>query len=216
MDTLTRVAEEVKPRLRGQLHAALAPAAALAGLVQVLAAGSTAGKVGAAVFGVGAVLLFTVSASYHIGTWREPTRVLLRRWDHANIFVLIACSYTPFAVLMLGRDSARTLLAVVWTGALLGAAFQILWVHAPRWLYVPIYVALGWAAVFWADQFAAAGSPAVLALVVLGGLLYTCGAVVYGLKRPNPAPAWFGFHEVFHALTIAAYLAHYVGVWLLL
>jgi hemolysin III len=216
MDTLTRVADEVKPRLRGQLHAALAPVAALAAVVQVLAAPTTAGKVASAVFGLGAVLLFTVSAAYHTRTWREPTRVLLRRWDHANIFVLIACSYTPFAVLMLTPDSARTLLAVVWTGALLGAGFQILWVHAPRWLYVPIYIGLGWAAVFWAGEFAAAGEPAVLALVVLGGVLYTLGAVVYGVKRPNPAPAWFGFHEVFHVFTIAAYLAHYVGVWLVL
>jgi hemolysin III len=216
METLTRVAEEVKPRLRGQLHAVLAPVAALAGVVQVLAAPTTAGKVAAAVFGLGAVLLFAVSASYHTGTWPERTRVLLRRWDHANIFVLIACSYTPFAVLMLSAESARTLLAVVWTGALAGAAFQVWWVHAPRWLYVPVYVGLGWAAVFWADEFAAAGGPGVLSLVVLGGLLYTAGAVVYGLKRPNPAPAWFGFHEVFHALTIAAYLAHYAGVWLVL
>jgi hemolysin III len=216
MDTLTQVADEVKPRLRGQLHAALAPVAALAAVVQVLAAPTTAGKVASAVFGLGAVLLFTVSAAYHTRTWGEPTRVLLRRWDHANIFVLIACSYTPFAVLMLTPDSARTLLAVVWTGALLGAGFQILWVHAPRWLYVPIYIGLGWAAVFWAGEFAAAGEPAVLALVVLGGVLYTLGAVVYGVKRPNPAPAWFGFHEVFHVFTIAAYLAHYVGVWLVL
>jgi len=216
MDTLTRVADEVKPRLRGQLHAVLAPVAALAAVVQVLAAPTTAGKVASAVFGLGAVLLFTVSAAYHTRTWSEPVRMLLRRWDHANIFVLIACSYTPFAVLMLPADSARTLLAVVWTGALLGAAFQILWVHAPRWLYVPIYIGLGWAAVFWADEFTAAGQPVVLALVVLGGVLYTLGAVVYGVKRPNPAPAWFGFHEVFHAFTIGAYLAHYLGVWLVL
>jgi hemolysin III len=216
MDTLTRVADEVKPRLRGHLHAVLAPVAAVAGTIQVLAAPTAAGKMAAAVFGLGAVLLFAVSASYHTRSWGEPARVLLKRWDHANIFVLIACSYTPFAVLMLPADSARTLLAVVWTGALLGAAFQVLWVHAPRWLYVPIYIGLGWAAVFWADEFAAAGAPTVLTLVVLGGVLYTLGAVVYGVKRPNPAPAWFGFHEVFHAFTIAGYLAHYTGVWLVL
>jgi hemolysin III len=98
---------------------------------------------------------------------------------------------------------------------LLGAAFQVLWVHAPRWLYVPIYVGLGWAAVFWAGDFAAAGHPAVLSLVVAGGLFYTIGAVVYGLKWPNPAPRWFGFHEIFHVMTIAAFVTHYVGVWLL-
>lgn len=214
--TLERVAEQVKPRLRGWLHAATAPLAALASLIQVLAAPAAGGKVACAVFGLGAVLLFTVSAVYHTRTWSERTRVRLKRWDHANIFVLIASSYTPFAVLLLSPASARTLLLVVWTGALLGAAFQVFWVHAPRWLYVPIYVGLGWAAIFWAGEFAAAGQPAALALVVLGGLLYTAGAVVYGLKRPDPAPAWFGFHEIFHGLTIGAYLAHYVGVWLVL
>lgn len=211
-----RLAGEVKPRLRGQLHLLMAPLAALAGIVQVLFAPGTAGKVACAVFSLGAVLLFTVSAAYHTRTWPEPTRLLLRRWDHANIFVLIACSYTPFAVLMLSPGSARTLLVVVWTGALLGALFQIFWVHAPRWLYVPIYVGLGWAAVFWAREFAAAGQPVVLALIVLGGLCYTAGAVVYGIKRPNPAPRWFGFHEVFHTMTIAAFVTHYVGVWLVL
>ena len=208
--------EEVKPRLRGRLHLVTAPVAALAGLVQVFFAPGVGGKVACAVFSLGAVLLFTVSAVYHTRTWPEPTRVLLKRWDHANIFVLIACSYTPFSVLMLPSDAARTLLVVVWTGALLGATFQVFWVHAPRWLYVPIYVGLGWAAVFWADEFADGGSPVALALIVLGGLLYTAGAVVYGVKRPNPAPGWFGFHEIFHALTVAAFLAHYVGVWLVL
>ena len=211
-----RLAEEVKPRLRGQLHAVTAPLAAVAGLVLVLVAPTTAGRLAAAVFALGAVLLFTVSACYHTRTWSPSTRRLLRRWDHANIFVLIAASYTPFAVLLLSRDSARTLLAVVWTGALLGAAFQVLWVHAPRWLYVPIYVGLGWAAVFWAGELADAARTPVIALIVLGGLLYTAGAVVYGVKRPNPAPAWFGFHEVFHTLTIAAFVAHLAGVLLVL
>jgi hemolysin III len=211
-----RLAEEVKPRLRGQLHAVTAPLAAMAGLVLVLVAPTTAGKLAAAVFALGAVLLFTVSACYHTRTWSPSTRRLLRRWDHANIFVLIAASYTPFAVLLLSRDSARTLLAIVWTGALLGAAFQVFWVHAPRWLYVPIYVGLGWAAVFWAGEFADAARASVIALIVLGGLLYTTGAVVYGVRRPNPAPAWFGFHEVFHTLTIAAFVAHLAGVLLVL
>jgi hemolysin III len=211
---LSSLADELKPRLRGQLHASMVPIALVAGIVQVWFAPTTAGKVGSAVFCFGAVLLFTVSACYHTRTWPDRTRVLLKRWDHANIFVLIACSYTPFALLLLSPDSARTLLVVVWTGALLGAAFQIFWVHAPRWLYVPIYVGLGWAAIFWAGEFADAGKPVVLALIVLGGVLYTVGAVVYGVRWPNPAPAWFGFHEVFHTMTIAAYVAHYVGVWL--
>ena len=215
MTALTRLAEEVKPRLRGRLHAVVAPLAGLAGLIQVLFAPTTAAKLTSAVFCFGSVLLFSVSAAYHTRTWTDRTRIWLKRWDHANIFVLIACSYTPFAVLMLPASAARLLLTVVWVGALLGAAFQVFWVHAPRWLYVPIYVGLGWAAVFWANDFAAAGHPAVLTLVVLGGVFYTIGAVVYGLKRPNPAPAWFGFHEIFHTMTIAAFLAHYLAVWLL-
>jgi hemolysin III len=215
MTVLTRLAEDVKPRLRGRLHAVVAPLTALAGVVQVWFAPTAAAKLTAAVFCFGSVLLFSVSAAYHTRTWPERTRVRLKRWDHANIFVLIACSYTPFAVLMLPGSAARTLLLVVWAGALLGVCFQVLWVHAPRWLYVPIYVGLGWAAVFWAGDFAAAGHPEVLALVVLGGVFYTLGALVYGLKRPNPAPAWFGFHEIFHTMTIAAFVAHYLGVWLL-
>jgi hemolysin III len=215
MTVLTRVAEEVKPRLRGRIHAVLAPLAAVAAVIQVAFAPTVAARWGAAVFGFGSVLLFGVSAAYHCRTWPERTRVWLRRWDHANIFVLIASSYTPFAVLMLPRPAARDLLVVVWTGAALGAAFQLLWVHAPRWLYVPIYVGLGWAAVFWAGDFSAAGRPAVLVLLVLGGLFYTAGALVYGLKRPDPSPRWFGFHEIFHTLTAAAFVAHYLGVWLL-
>lgn len=213
-DGLSSLADELKPRLRGQLHAVMVPIALVAGIVQVVLAPTTAGRIGAAVFCFGSVLLFTVSACYHTRTWSDRTRVLLKRWDHANIFVLIACSYTPFALLLLSPDSARTLLVIVWTGALLGAAFQVFWVHAPRWLYVPIYVGLGWAAIFWAGEFADAGRPVALALIVLGGVLYTIGAVVYGVKKPNPAPAWFGFHEIFHTMTIAAYVAHYVGVWL--
>jgi hemolysin III len=215
MSVLTRLADEVKPRLRGRLHAVTAPLAAVAGVVQVVFAPTTEAKLTSAVFCFGSVLLFTVSAAYHTRTWPDRTRVRLKRWDHANIFILIACSYTPFAVLMLPAAKAEVLLTVVWAGALLGAAFQVLWVHAPRWLYVPIYVGLGWAAIFWAGDFAAAGHPGALVLVVLGGAFYTIGALVYGLKRPNPAPAWFGFHEIFHVMTIAAFLAHYLGVWLL-
>lgn len=212
---LGHAAEEVKPRLRGWLHAVMVPVAVGAGIALMVGAPTAAGTLASAVFVLAGVLLFTVSAGYHTRGWSERTRVWLRRWDHANIFVLIAGSYTPFAVLMLPPGSARLLLIVVWVGALLGVAFQILWVHAPRWLYVPIYVGLGWAAIFFAGEFAAAGEPLVLTLVVLGGVLYTLGAVVYGARWPDPAPTWFGFHEIFHGLTIAAFVAHYVGVWLL-
>ena len=211
---MAHVAEEVKPHLRGWLHAVMAPAAAVAGLVLVLVASTPAGKVASGVFCLSAVLLFTVSATYHTRVWSDPARVLLKRFDHANIFLLIAGSYTPYAVLVLPPDAARSLLLLVWTGALLGVAFRVLWVSAPRWLYVPIYIGLGWAAVFWAGDFAAGTNAAVLTLMVTGGLLYTLGGLVYGAKRPDPAPQWFGFQEVLHGLTIAAFLTHFVGVWL--
>jgi hemolysin III len=164
------------------------------------------------VFTLTALLLFTVSAVYHRGTWSPRTWAFLRRFDHANIFLLIAGSYTPFTLLMLEGSDRTTLLAVVWGGALLGVVFRIFWTDAPKWLYVPIYVGLGWAAIFFADDFARSGGVAVLVLVALGGLLYTVGGVVYGLRRPDPFPTWFGFHEVFHLLTIAAFAAHYTGV----
>jgi hemolysin III len=214
MPALTALVDEVKPRLRGRLHAVVAPLAAIAGLIQVAFAPTPTAKITSAVFCFGSVLLFTVSAIYHTRTCSARARMWLKRWDHANIFVLIACSYTPFAALMLPASAARTLLVVVWTGALLGAAFQVLWVHAPRWLYVPIYLALGWAAVAYFPALYAA-SPPMMILVAVGGLLYTVGAIVYGLKRPNPLPGRFGFHEIFHACTVLAFLCHWTATLLI-
>ena len=138
-------------------------------------------------------------------------RSFLQRCDHASIFVLIAGSYTPFALLMLEGDARVVLLSIAWGGALLGMTFRVLWTGAPRWLYVPIYVAMGWAAIFYADQFSSAGPKAVIVLIVVGGGLYTLGGLVYGLKRPNPFPQWFGFHEVFHSFVVAAFICHYVA-----
>jgi hemolysin III len=211
-DQLTSVLEDVKPRLRGWLHAVTSPLTLAAGIVLIVLSPTAASRVGSAVFVASAVLLFTVSALYHRGRWSPRTRALLQRCDHASIFVLIAGSYTPFALIMLDGTARAVLLSIAWGGALLGMAFRLLWTTAPRWLYVPIYVALGWAAVFFAGDFAAYGSVAVLALIAVGGALYTLGGVVYGFQRPDPFPRWFGFHEVFHTLTIAAFAAHYVGV----
>jgi hemolysin III len=171
------------------------------------------------VYAASALLLFTVSGIYHRGTWSPRTWAFLRRFDHANIFVLIAGSYTPFAVLFLQGTARVTLLAIVWGAALAGMFFRVFWTDAPRWLYVPMYVALGWAAVFFipdfvsgSHRFAGGVAIAVLVLVATGGVLYTLGGVVYGLKRPDPWPRWFGFHEVFHSFTIAAFVCHYVAV----
>ena len=206
---LERVAE-VKPHLRGWLHAGTTPLALAAGIVLIVLSPTTTTRIGSVAFAATALLLFTVSAIYHRGTWGPKSFAFLRRFDHANIFLLIAGSYTPFTLILLQGTDRVVMLSVVWAGALLGAFFQICWPTAPRWLSTPIYLALGWAAIFYAHDFVSGGA-AVTTLVVVGGALYTLGGIVYGTKKPDPNPAWFGFHEVFHTLTIAAFVCHYVA-----
>jgi len=201
-----------KPRLRGWLHAGTFPVAVIAGLVLIILAPAGRARIGAVVFVVTAAMLFGTSAVYHRGTWSHWVHQVLKRVDHSNIFLIIAGSYTPFALCLLPTEQARTLLITVWAGALGGVAFRVLWVNAPRRLYTPIYVALGWVAVFYFTPLLAGGGAAVMTLIVVGGVLYTVGAVVYGTKRPNPSPRWFGFHEVFHACTVAAFITHFVAV----
>jgi hemolysin III len=203
---------QLKPKLRGWLHAGTLPLAIAAGIVLVVLSPTEATRVGSAVFAVTATLLFAGSAVLHRGRWSPRVDDTLRRVDHANIFLLIAGTYTPFTLLLLDGTSQRILLSVVWIGALAGIAFRVLWLGAPRWIYVPVYVALGWAAAFFFPEFARSSGPAVLTLMMVGGVLYSIGGLVYGLRRPDPAPRWFGFHEVFHSLTIAAFAAHYVGI----
>ena len=209
---LDTVRDLIKPKLRGWLHTATFPLSVLLGAILVILAPSEKARVSTAIFAVTASLLFGVSALYHRGQWSPRAAGVLKRMDHANIFLIIAGTYTPFSVLLLGSRPARTLLWIVWTGALIGVAFRVLWVGAPRWLYVPVYIALGWVAVAYIPQFLAGGGVAVFVLVVVGGALYTIGAVIYGFRRPNPSPRWFGFHEVFHAFTILAFLVHYIGI----
>ena len=204
--------DEVKPKLRGWMHAASAPLTLAAGIVLVVLSPTASTRIGSAVFATSALVLFTVSGIYHRGTWSPKVWRFLRRFDHANIFLLIAGSYTPFTLLLLHGADRVVLLSVVWAGAVLGVLFRVVWNDAPRWLYTPIYIALGWAAVFYFGDFVDTASTAVLVLMAVGGGLYTLGGVVYGIKRPDPFPRWFGFHEVFHTLTIAAFVSHYVGV----
>lgn len=204
------VIEHVKPKLRGWLHVGMTPVALVAGIVLVVLAGSTQGKVSAAVFGGTAVLLFGTSAVYHRGTWSPRVGGFLRRFDHSNIFLIIAGTYTPFA-LLLPPDQARRMLLIVWGGAVLGVLFRVFWTHAPRWLYVPAYMMLGWVAVFYFGPLLEHAGGAVMTWVVIGGALYSLGALVYGTKRPDFSPRWFGFHEVFHTLTILAFTAHFVA-----
>lgn len=202
----------VKPRLRGWLHAGAAPVVLAAGIVLVALARGTAELTAAAVYAGTGAALFTISGIYHRGHWSPRVLDVLKRLDHATIFLIIAGTYTPFAVLLLDGAARTTLLALAWGGALVGVAFRVLWPHAPRWLVVPAYLALGWVAVAFLPALARSGGAVVLWLLVAGGLLYTLGGVVYGTKRPDPAPAWFGFHEVFHSLVILAFVCHYVAV----
>lgn len=205
-----------KPLLRGWIHAVTAPVAVVVGIVLVAVAPAGAARIASAVFAASAVLLFTVSATYHRGRWTPAVAGVLRRLDHSAIGIVIAGTYTPFAVLLLPPRTAVILLSVVWAGALGTVLFRTLWVRAPRWLYTPLYILLGWAAVWFLPDFAAGGGAAVTALVVVGGLLYTAGAVAYALRRPDPLPRVFGYHEVFHAFTVAAFAAHVTGVLLAL
>jgi len=213
------VVHEIKPRLRGWLHLVNAPLTLAAGIVLIVLSPTAGTRIGSAVYTASALLLFTVSAIYHRGRWSPRTHAFLQRFDHANIFLLIAGSYTPFTLVLLHGTPRTVMLTVVWVGALLGCLFRIFWISAPRWLYVGIYLGLGWAAIAYLPAYIHGGAQlgvgvgiTVLVLAAAGGLLYTAGAVMYGLKRPDPWPNWFGFHEMFHTMTILAFVTHYVGV----
>ncbi|GEL98073.1 PAQR family membrane homeostasis protein TrhA [Cellulomonas terrae] len=207
-----RVAESVKPHLRGWIHAGVTPVVLVASIVLVVLSPTPVAKWSTAVFGLTAVMLFGTSAVYHRGHWSPKVAGVLRRLDHTNIFLIIAGTYTPLTLLLLPADTARTLLIVVWSGALVGLLARVFWLGAPRWVYVPVYVALGWVAVWFFPEFYRSGGLAIVLLIAGGGLAYTLGAVVYGTKWPNPSPRWFGFHEIFHVLTVVGYGCHYVAV----
>ncbi len=219
IDSLAETVAEVKPRLRGWLHLASAPLALAAGIVLIALSPTASTRIGSAVYAASALLVFTVSAVYHRGHWSPRVHGVLRRFDHANIFLLIAGTYTPFTLVLLDGTQRVVLLTVVWSVAALGVVFKVLWIGAPKWLYMPIYIGMGWASVFYIPSFAEGShrlgvgiGTAVLILVAVGGALYTMGGVVYSIRRPDPWPSWFGFHEVFHTLTILAFVTHYVGV----
>jgi hemolysin III len=202
-----------KPTWRGWIHAGTFPVAIILGVILIVMADGVAAKVSSAVFVASSLMLFGISALYHRFNWSDNARMLLKRFDHSNIFLLIAGSYTPITVLALAPERAALLLWLVWSGAALGIGFRIFWVRAPRWLYVPLYVLLGWAAMMFVVDFFQANW-IMMTLILAGGLFYTVGAVVYGLKRPNPIPGVFGFHEIFHTLTLLAFLSHWVGIFL--
>lgn len=200
-----------KPLLRGWLHLGAAPLVLIAGMVLMIFAPTLSGRISSGIFTLTAVMLFGTSAFYHRGNWGPRTLSVLRRLDHANIFLIIAGTYTPLTVMLLEGNARKIILAVVWGGAILGVLFRVLFINAPRWLYVPLYMALGWVAVGYIDQFNAAGGPAVVWLIGAGGLCYTVGAIFYGFKWPGKNARYFGYHEIFHALTVVAFTCHYIA-----
>jgi hemolysin III len=210
--------ELVKPRLRGVLHQWAFVVSLVAGIGLVLEAGSARARVAVAVYALSAAALFGTSALYHRVDWhRLRTRRWMRRLDHTMIFVLIAGTYTPFSILVLRGTLGMMILIAVWSAALAGAVFKLVWIDAPGWLGATMYIMLGWIAVIATPELVdRLGVPAVAALA-LGGILYSTGGVIYARKRPDPVPNVFGYHELFHSLVVAAAGLQYgvVALWIL-
>jgi hemolysin III len=194
----------------------MSPLALVAGLTLVTITSELRGRVTLTIFTITAVSLFTCSAIYHRVPWGPTAKAVWRRIDHANIPLLIAGTYTPFAIYLLNRNQAIVLLSIVWGGAVLSGFFRVFWLSAPKWLYVPIYLALGWAALIYLPDFYRNGGLLVLVLIACGGILYSAGAIIYALKKPNFSMNWFGFHELFHAMTAAAFISHFIAAVLVI
>jgi hemolysin III len=207
------------PRARGLIHVVCAIGAIVAGGVLVPVAWLTASpKAGLAtlIYSATIVGMFSVSAVYHRVRWTNPaTRKWMKRADHSMIFIFIAGSYTPFAILAMPPQTTTLVLTIVYSGAAAGVALKMFWPSSPRWVGVPLYLILGYAAIWFAPTLLAGGGPTVVALLVAGGVLYNIGAVLYGVRWPNPWPQTFGYHEFFHAFTAAAAICHYVAIWVL-
>ena len=200
-----------KPKLRGIVHLVMSPLSLVAGLILITLANELRGRITLGIFTLTAVTLFTCSALYHRVAWNDKNKAIWRRIDHSNISILIAGTYTPFAVYLLQPSQTKTLLIVAWGGAILISLLRIFWLSAPRWLYVAGYISLGWAAVFYMPAFFNSGGIAIFILILTGGLLYSAGGVIYALKKPNFSISWFGFHELFHAMTAAAFICHFIA-----
>ncbi len=204
--------EEVIPRLRGLLHAYAFWFAAVAAAVLVALAPNGQARLAATIYGAGLCAVFAASGLYHRWRWDMRWRPLLRRIDHSTIFVFIAASYTPIALLVLEGPLRVVVLIGVWAGAVAGVAFSVAWISAPRVLTAGTYLALGWFAVITIPQLVDRLPVVPLALLAAGGVLYTAGAIVYAGQRPDPWPRTFGFHEIFHAFVIAAAAAHFAAM----
>jgi hemolysin III len=206
-----------KPRLRGWIHVYAAVVAFIAGATLVSVSwtlASTRAGIATLIYTLTIVAMFTVSGTYHRVHWRSATaRKWMTRADHSMIFVFIAGSYTPFALLALPQQDGIVLLWIVWSGALAGVLLKMFWPSAPRWVGVPLYLLLGWVAVWFVGPIMHGAGVTALVLLVVGGALYSIGGVLYGLRWPNPWPTTFGHHEFFHACTAVAALCHYIAMW---
>jgi hemolysin III len=212
-DAAAEVVERVKPRLRGVTHQWAFFVALAAGVALVILAPAGKATLAAAIYAASLAALLGTSALYHRVNWRRPgARRWMRRLDHSMIFLLIAGTVTPFSLLVIGGVLADAILIAVWAGALAGIVVELIWVEAPKWVSVIVYVAVGW--------IGALAYPAILSragigagvLIATGGLLYTAGAIIYARQRPDPRPAVFGYHEIFHLLVIAAAALHFAAV----
>jgi hemolysin III len=202
----------VKPRLRGVSHQYAFYVALAAGAALVVLARGGEARVAALVYAFSLAAMFGASALYHRIDWRPRARAWLRRLDHSMIFVLIAGTYTPFALLVLDGTLQTVVLVGVWSGAAAGIVFTMLWVDAPPWLTAATYVGLGWFSIIAIPEITARAGAGALVLLAVGGVAYTTGAVVYARRRPDPRPATFGYHEVFHVLVVVAAAAHFSAV----
>ncbi len=205
---------EKKPAWRGWIHAGTFPLAIVLGIVLIVLSEGAPAKIASAVFMASSLLLFGISAIYHRFDWKPTTKAVFRRLDHSNIFLLIAGTYTPLAIDALEYPQNVILLSVIWGGAILGILSRIFWLKAPRWSYVVLYIALGWAAMVYIVDLVNA-NVATMVLVLIGGAAYTTGALFYAFKRPNPVPGVFGFHELFHSCTVIAFLCHWTAILLI-
>lgn len=205
----TPTTDPPRPLLRGILHLIAAIIAPIGLVVLMMIADSPRRYVGAAVFATSLILLYVSSATYHLVPWPDRLRAVMKRVDHSMIFVFIAGTYTPFCLIVLGYGWGITMLAVVWTLAAAGVLTAVLWPHAPRWFTVATYLGIGWIGVIPAVEVVQAMSGTQLALLALGGVFYTVGALIYARRWPDPLPRLFGFHEMFHACVIAGSAIHF-------
>jgi len=205
--------EKVKPRLRGWIHEGAFPVSVLAGLILVLAASTGRERLALAIYAVSLSALLGTSALYHRVNWKRPsTRMWMRRLDHSMIFLLIAGTLTPFALLVLDGGFATAVLVAVWAGAAAGIMVELIWTESPKWVSVGVYLAVGWIGAMAFPAIIADAGIGAGALIAAGGLMYTVGAVIYALQRPNPRPATFGYHEIFHVLVVAAAALHFAAI----